>query len=467
MQILKEAEEMTQQALSWLLQEKEGEAAVTVLNSLSFPRQAMVSLPETFCHGAVTEDGKRLPVQYTDGVLKTLVSLPAGGAVVLSAAAEEKGEPQNGICGSREGDREHRKNGVREGSLISPALLRQTENGWQMENEWLAAVINHRGEVVSFVLKESGRELAAGPMNRLRIFKDVPRHFDAWDIDASYREMELEGARDIRLNKVSEGLEAVLRITGKIGSSSYTQDIRLEAGQKRLEFHTRIDWQELHRLLKAAFPVRVHAENARHEIQFGFVERPAHRSRTYDKDRFEVCNHRYTALCDEGHGAAVLNDGKYGISVEDGCMELTLLRAAASPQMRTDNGIQEFTYAYYAWEGSFREGEAVRQGYELNVRPVVRPGRPAGQDGPMSFGIGKKNILLDTMKPAEDGSGDMILRMYEAERAAVVTQVYLPKEFGRAYLCDMLEQELEEIPIKDRAVTLDFRAFEVKTVRLI
>lgn len=78
MQILKEAEEMTQQALSWLLQEKEGEAAVTVLNSLSFPRQAMVSLPETFCHGAVTEDGKRLPVQYTDGVLKTLVSLPAG-----------------------------------------------------------------------------------------------------------------------------------------------------------------------------------------------------------------------------------------------------------------------------------------------------------------------------------------------------------------------------------------------------
>ena len=148
-------------------------------------------------------------------------------------------------------------------------------------------------------------------------------------------------------------------------------------------------------------------------------------------------------------------------------MELTLLRAAASPQMRADNGIQEFTYAFYAWEGSFREGEAVRQGYELNVRAVVRPGRPAGQDGPMSFGIGKKNILLDTMKPAEDGSGDMILRMYEAERAAVVTQVYLPKEFERAYLCDMLEQELEEIPIKDGAVTLDFRAFEVKTVRLI
>ena len=103
MQILKEAEEMTQQALSWLLQEKEGEAAVTVLNSLSFPRQAMVSLPETFCHGAVTEDGKRLPVQYTDGVLKTLVSLPAGGAVVLSAAAEERENRRTGFAEAGKG----------------------------------------------------------------------------------------------------------------------------------------------------------------------------------------------------------------------------------------------------------------------------------------------------------------------------------------------------------------------------
>ena len=52
-------------------------------------------------------------------------------------------------------------------------------------------------------------------MNRLRIFKDVPRHFDAWDIDASYREMELEGARDIRLDKVSEGWKRFFASPGK------------------------------------------------------------------------------------------------------------------------------------------------------------------------------------------------------------------------------------------------------------
>ena len=98
-----------------------------------------------------------------------------------------------------------------------------------------------------------------------------------------------------------------------------------------------------------AFPVNVYAENAINEMQFGYVERPAHRSRLYDKDRFEVCNHRYSAFCDGAHGAAVLNDSKYGISMNDNRLELTLLRAAASPVMRADNGVHHFTYAFTAW----------------------------------------------------------------------------------------------------------------------
>ena len=46
----------------------------------------------------------------------------------------------------------------------------------------------------------------------------------------------------------------------------------------------------------------------------------------------------------------------------------------------------------------------------------------------MSFGIARKTILLDTMKPAEDGSGDMITAYVEAERLPL-SQMYLPKEF--------------------------------------
>ena len=447
LRILEESQEMLGQALDFLLEDSGEAGAVTIFNSLSFPRKALITLPEEFRNGAVTEDGKRVYVQHMEEGYKALVELPAGNGMTLYAAAEN-------AAGQEASDSQYRK---------ACAAVRRTETGYEMENDRIFARINALGQVDSYVLKSSGREMAAGPMNRLRLFKDIPRYFDAWDIDACYRDMELDGVRDVRMERKAEGLEAVLKVCGKIGNSSFTQTISLAAGQERLEFHTRIHWQELHRLLKTAFPVEVHAETARNEIQFGFVERPAHRSREYDKDRFEVCNHRYTALCDEAHGAAVLNDGKYGISMEGNSLELTLLRAPSSPQMRADNGIQEFTYAFYAWEGSFTESDVVRQGYELNVQPPVRSGRLPEMD---TVRTDRKNIIVDTMKPAEDGSTDVVLRLYEAERAAVSAKIMLPAWCRRAFLCDMMEQAQQELSIEEGGITLMLHSFEIKTIRL-
>ena len=115
----------------------------------------------------------------------------------------------------------------------------------------------------------------------------------------------------------------------------------LAADSRRIEFETEVDWKEMHRLLKAGFPVNVYAENGINEMQFGFVEHPTHRSRAYDKDRFEVCNHRYSALADGAHGAAVLNDCKYGISMNGNALELTLLRAGTCPEMCADNRVHQ------------------------------------------------------------------------------------------------------------------------------
>ena len=113
------------------------------------------------------------------------------------------------------------------------------------------------------------------------------------------------------------------RMSGHTGTETRSRHLRVAAAE--------VDWKEMHRLLKAGFPVNVYAENGINEMQFGFVEHPTHRSRAYDKDRFEVCNHRYSALADGAHGAAVLNDCKYGISMNGNALELTLLRAGTCP----------------------------------------------------------------------------------------------------------------------------------------
>lgn len=433
----KSAEEMKEQALSVLTEQVDGQA-VTVWNSLSFERQALVELPERFCGGAKTLTGKTVPVQNIGGKVKALVRIPSCGAVSLVPSDIMNACSESGV------------------------QVKEAAEGIVMENSQVKAVINKMGEVTSFVLKSSGREFAAEPMNHLRLYKDVPRLFDAWDIDSNYIEQEIEALTGTTVEILSEGLEGVVKVSGRISESTFTQYIRLAAESRRIEFETEIDWKELHRLLKAAFPVDVYAENGINEMQFGFVERPTHRSRLYDKDRFEVCNHRYSALCEGNHGAAVLNDCKYGISMNKNALELTLLRAASSPEMCADNRVHHFTYAFTAWDGGFVDSDVTKQGYELNVKPQVSDG---ARKEFSALSIDKDNIILDTMKPAEDGSGDIVLRLYESKKAATAAKVQCA--FGsKAYLCDMLENILCEVPVENGVVSLPFKAFEIKTVRI-
>ena len=334
-----------------------------------------------------------------------------------------------------------------------------------MENALVKATVNKRGEVTSFVLKESGREFASGEMNRFRLFKDVPRRWDGWDIDSNYVYQEIDGAYDIKVEPVESGIEAVLKVTGKLLDSTYTQYICLAKDSKTIEFKTEVDWKELHRLLKVGFPVDVYAENAINEMQFGYVERPTHRSRLYDKERFEVCNHRYTALKDNSHGAAVLNDCKYGISVNGNSMELTLLRSGACPDLRTDNRVHNFTYAFTAWEGDFASADVVKEAYALNAPVAVVAG---GALDASYLSVDNDNIIIDTVKMAEDGSGDIIVRLYESKKAAVTAKLSasFTKKF-KAYSCDMLENKEEKLKVENGTIALDFKAFEIKTVRLV
>lgn len=434
------AQELLDQAIDALTERKE-ENAVTVWNSLSFDRKALVELPEAFGAGARTLEGQAVPVQKTEEGVKAIVDIPSCGAVSLVPA--EAGASGDGAKAA--------------------VSVKEEGDGYVLENSQVRATVDGRGEVVSFVLKESGREYAAQPMNRFRLYKDVPRLFDAWDIDSNYILQEVKAATEVSVEKVGEGLEGVVKVSGRISESGFTQYIRLAADSRRLAFETEVDWKELHRLLKVSFPVDVYAENGINEMQFGYVERPAHRSRLYDKDRFEVCNHRYSALCDGSHGAAVLNDCKYGISMNGNALELTLLRAAACPEMRADNGQHSFTYAFTAWEGTFADSDVVRQGYELNVKPVVSKG---AVDRFSAVTVDKANVILDTMKPAEDGSGDIVLRLYEAKKAAAKAEVSLQFGAAKAYLCDMLENIIEEVPVTDGKIVLPFRAFEIKTVRV-
>ena len=367
---------------------------------------------------------------------KARITLPAFGAVTLLPAA----------------------NGTAPAAVTATA----TADGAILRNDRVTLTLDREGHVTGYTL--DGREMTAGrPMNVLRMYKDVPRIFDAWDIDSNYREQDswTSTAETFEIVEAA-GFAASVRWTGKIGHSTVAQTITLCADSPVAEFDTTVQWHELHRLLKVEFPVDVRAENAYHEIQFGYVERPTHRSRGYDQQRFEVCNHRYTALADNAHGCAVVNDCKYGVGVEQNSIELTLLRAAASPEMGTDQGEQTFRYGFTAWNTSFAEAPIVQQAAAFNDAPLVELGGALHTFS--AFTTDAKNVILDTVKPADDSSGDIILRVYESKKADTFYHIQSGLPVQALVPCDLMENPIGEAAAAD--AQLHVKPFEVQMYRV-
>ena len=209
--------------------------------------------------------------------------------------------------------------------------------------------------------------------------------------------------------------------------------------------------------------MNVHANEAIHEIQFGHIRRPNHYSRPFDADRFEVSAHKWTALVEENRGCAILDDCKYGVNVLGNSINLTLLKSALAPDMTADKGEQEFTYAFYAWNGCFATSPVVRESYELNC-PVLAVSGAAGERS--LFSVDAPNVVIETVKPAEDGSEDIIVRMYESKRMATRCALTTLLPVPRASQTDMLENAQEDLYCDKGKIDLEFHPFEIKTIRL-
>ncbi|MCU0722307.1 MAG: glycosyl hydrolase-related protein [Planctomycetes bacterium] len=333
-----------------------------------------------------------------------------------------------------------------------------------LENEVFRLEFDARGEIVRILDKEARKELAAGPCNRFRMFKDVPVLFDAWDIDRSCELQPVDLPGEAALEVATSGpLVAAVRLRRKLLGSDLVQEISLRRGARRVEFKTVVEWRESHKLLKVEFPVRFHANEAIHEIQFGHLRRPNHRSRPFDADRFEVPQQRWTALAEERGGFAVLNDGKFGVSVLGNRIALTLLKSALAPDMAADKGRQEFTYAFTAWNGAFAECGVVKEASELNAPARTAPGA-AGEKS--LFTLDAPNVAVEAVKPAEDGSPDVVVRLYESAHAATRCTLATAFPVKEAWETDMLEKPLRSLPCRLGKLYLEFRAFEIKTLRL-
>ena len=332
----------------------------------------------------------------------------------------------------------------------------EQEGCYELSNAHLVCRVNTRGELVSVKRPGCDAEYLAGKGNRFLMFKDVNTCYDAWELGSMYENLPVELDGEVSITMHSDPIKAELELKGKLLGSDFTQTITLTGESQCLLFNTHINWQETHKLLKVAFPVNAYANEAYHETQFGYVKRPVHRSYQTDKDRYEVCNHRYTALTDGAHGAAVLNDGKYGVNVVENEIRLTLLKSAMMPDQTADRGLQQFAYAFYPFDGAFQDSDVPQRAMELN-EPLLGSG--SCEDASPIFLADKKNIIVDTIKPADTAENALLVRVYEAMGKQTSCAFAAHANVKSVTETDMLEED----PVPVDLSCVHFGPFEIKT----
>jgi alpha-mannosidase len=82
------------------------------------------------------------------------------------------------------------------------------------------------------------------------------------------------------------------------------------------------------------------------------------------------------------------------------------------------------------------------------------------------FSVDAPNVIIEAVKPAEDGSGDVVVRLYESMRTATRTVLSTTLKVKSAQETDLLENPESPLAARSGRIALDFRPFEIKTVRL-
>ncbi|MGO4594880.1 alpha-mannosidase [Leifsonia sp. 2TAF2] len=346
----------------------------------------------------------------------------------------------------------------------------RTGNGFELANNRVRARFDADGLLVSLQDLASSRDLIpAGEAGALlQVFTDRPNLFEAWDIDRSYANTVTELRTPDSVDTVGDALV----VRHSFGRSVVTQRYRLGASAADLQVETEVDWHEQEKLLKLAFPLDLRADSFTSEIQFGHVDRPTFANTSWDTARFETVAHRWVHVAEPGFGAVVANASTYGHDVTrtvrpDGgtttLVRQSLLRAPLFPDPAADQGVHVFSSSLGLAATPL---DAARCGYALNLPPrSVHRAADAVIDPIVA--VSTPSVLVESVKLAEDRSGDLVVRLFESQGARTEASLRFGIHFRDAWRTDVLERESgEDYWTGDELVHISLRPFEIVTVRV-
>lgn len=319
-----------------------------------------------------------------------------------------------------------------------------------LDNGLLRAIIAPDGTVRSLIDLDNGHELVpdGSGIGYYELLRDEPYEWDAWDIQRDAF-LSAEGIDDSHVERVTETKRggATVHVSSTADGVSINTCITLRPKSKSLEFRTKVDWRASERFLKVDIPMAIQADRAQYECQYGMVERPIQKNTRSDEAKYESCTHRFVRVADAGYAAAVVNASTYGSDVSPihrntasgpvrGTMiRLSLLSSPLYPDPNTDKGVHEFMWNVVA-DASMPAVLDEANRLNVAVLPAMPAFDPLAQLNPVD-GV----MVLDWVKLADDGSGDLILRVYEAVGGEAHARLAVNAALGKATVreCSIME----------------------------
>ena len=333
------------------------------------------------------------------------------------------------------------------------SMVHATENG--LENEHLRVTFAADG-TLSIYDKDSGAEVFRGGQGGARAMV-LDDHSDTWSHDVRAYTKELGAFGSARFRVMENGpLRATVRVRTSYGASSLRTDWMLYAGARALEARVALDWHEHQKILKFSFPVDVQNPRPTYEIAYGYKVREANGNEDPGQRWLDLAGDR----SGKAYGLAVINDAKYGYSVQGDDLRISIVRGAVYAQHRPrtlepngeyiwqDQGEQTFRMLLLPHAGTWQDAGVVRLAEEFTAPvPVLYQGiHPGTRPLAASFlSVDVPNVVVSVVKKSEDGD-DLIVRCYEtAGREAKATL---------------------DLGLVNRRWTGTFRPLEIKTLRV-
>lgn len=324
-----------------------------------------------------------------------------------------------------------------------------------LENDHLRVTFSP-DDGVSIFDKDAGHDVFASHTTGLRAIL-LDDHNDTWAHMVHAYDHQVGEFKRTDLKIIENGpIRSLVREQLKFGRSTLTLDWILYAASRKVDVRVALDWHEHLKMLKFSFPVAVSSPEVTYEIPYGAMTR--------DNKNLEDPGQRWIDLTGQvdgkTYGLAVLNDAKYGYSVDGTDMRVSVARAAVYANHQPaelkpgvdyawmDQGLQTFQMELLPHAGTWQQTGVPRAAAELVDKiPIVYQGiHPGTSAASASFlSVDASDVIVEVVKQSEDGS-DVIVRSYETDGRNTTATLQIP--FAHAHW------------------TGAYRPFEIKTLRI-